>query len=200
MLRRQRLDRSRSRRQRPDRAKGHARNPTRHPAPPPTPAGSEATPGAPGPVLAVPAGRPDPGATVTTRSPAVDRIPGPEVAAPTATIASPVATGAAPPPEARAAPDRDRDEISVAAPATPAPRDPASPFRLGLGPGGGVLGDLALLLFIFIPAGVLLLSAVPGRAGPPGVGRSIAEERVTIVGVAVAMWVGVAVVLLLDRR
>ncbi len=170
------------------------------PGPAPTPSGSATTPGTPGPILAVPAGRPEPDGSVTTRSPAVDGVPGQKVAAPAGTIAPPVTTGAAPPQDARGSPDRDRDEISAAAPATPTQRDPSSPFKLGLGPGGGVLGGLALLLFIFIPAGVLLLSAVPGRAGPPGVGRSIVEERVTIIGVAVAMWVGVAVVLLLDRR
>jgi hypothetical protein len=64
-----------------------------------------------------------------------------------------------------------------------------------------MLRDLALLLFIFVPAGVLALSTVPGRAsGGLGVGRSIAEDRVTIVAVAVAMWVGVALALLLDGR
>ena len=198
---RQRLDRSRSRRQRPDRARARARNPTRHPAQRPTPAGSAPTPGTPGPILAVPAGRPDPDGSVTTRSPAVDGVPGQKVAAPTGTIAPPVDDGC----RAAAGRTRQRPIVTVTRSPPPRRRRPRNAtrrrrFKLGLGPGGGVLGDLALLLFIFIPAGVLLLSAVPGRAGPPGVGRSIAEERVTIVGVAVAMWVGVAVVLLLDRR
>jgi hypothetical protein len=115
-------------------------------------------------------------------------------------VSAPTAGGAAPDaddPEAQTLPTT-QGEARIALPATDEPASGERPPLLsGLGRGAGLLGDLALLLFVVVPAGVLLLSVLPGRAGAAGVGRSVPEERVAIVGVALAMWVGVALAVLL---
>jgi hypothetical protein len=47
---------------------------------------------------------------------------------------------------------------------------------------------------------ILLLSAYPARLRMNGIGRSIVDERLGVVGIAFAMWAGFALALLLNRR
>jgi hypothetical protein len=85
---------------------------------------------------------------------------------------------------------------------TDAPADRLSPFRLLPIVDERTIG-LILLLFALLPGGVLLLSTLPGHMGTVRAvraGRSIVDDRLAIIAVAFAMWVGFAVALALNRR
>jgi hypothetical protein len=104
--------------------------------------------------------------------------------------------------------------LTTAPAAAPRPADiAAAPARaVGLAPAGDrgllpvllspppPLAQLVFLLFLVAPGVILLLSAYPARLRMNGIGRSIVDERLGVVGIAFAMWAGFALALLLNRR
>jgi hypothetical protein len=131
--------------------------------------------------------------TTRSRSGTADTLPPAALRAATPD-ATPSRTAAAQPPVASA---RHIDAY-VPAHASPSPADRATHFQLP--PLDERALRIVLLLFAALPGGVLLLTALAGRiTAAGGTARSVVDTRIAIVGVAVAMWIGLVLAELLNR-